>query len=200
MFVALRAVILHVNGYGGIRLPASGPILHPLRPQLPPSRPPGVTMPPMAVPKRLHDAKGLWKGKSQLNLPWLAPDKRVTESNSQLHIDTDAHDAFATIAYTWEHEGKRQEGTMLVAMAKKSKAVEIGWCDSWHQPTGVLHLTGTEAESGSLKTKGSYAAGNENWGWTIAFDFDGDQLKLTMENVTPAGEAEWAVKAVYKKD
>ena len=154
----------------------------------------------MAVPKQIHDAKGSWKGKSLLNLPWLAPDKRVTESTSHLHIEADSHDKFATITYSWEYEGKRQEGTMIVCMAGKTKVVEIGWVDSWHQNSSVLHLVGSETETGAVKTKGSYSAGKETWGWTIAFSKAGDEMHLTMENVTPAGEAEWAVRAVYKKD
>ncbi len=154
----------------------------------------------MAVPKGIHDGKGLWKGKSQLNLPWLPPEKRVSESMSQLHIDTDTHNSFATITYNWEYEGKRQEGTMLVSMASKSKAVEIGWVDSWHQSSAVLHLVGTEAESGSVKTKGSYTVGKETGGWTIGFDFVGDELRLTMENITSRGDAEWAVRGFYKRE
>ena len=154
----------------------------------------------MAVPKRIHDAKGLWKGKSQLNLPWLAPDKRVTESISQLHIDCDSHNSFATVTYTWEYQGKRQEGTMIISMAEKTKVVEIGWVDSWHESSAVLHLIGNEAENGSIKTKGSYSTGKEPWGWTIGFDFSVDQFTLTMENVPPGAAPQWAVKAVYKRD
>ena len=154
----------------------------------------------MAVPKKIQEAKGLWKGKSQLNLPWLAPEKRVTESVSQLHIDCDSHNSFATITYTWSYEGKKQEGTMLISMAAKTKAVEIGWVDSWHESSAVLHLAGTESDSGSIKTKGSYSAGKETWGWTIALDHTADQLTLTMENVPPTGDPQWAVKAIYKKD
>lgn len=154
----------------------------------------------MAVPKRIQEAKGLWRGKSQLNQPWLAPEKRISESTSHLHIDTDAHNAFATVTYTWEYEGKRHEGTMLICMAKKTMAVEIGWVDSWHQSTGVLHLTGTESEARPVKTKGLYSAGKETWGWTIALDLKDEHLILTMENVTPAGEAEWAVRATYKRE
>ncbi|RYG69893.1 DUF1579 domain-containing protein [bacterium] len=159
----------------------------------------------MAVPKRLHEAVGQWNGKSQLHLPFLPPEKRVTESASRLHIETGAHDAFATITYTWETEGERQEGTMLVCMAPesetgKTKAVQIGWVDSWHQNSAVMHLVGHESETGAVKAKGAFTAGGETWGWTIAFDLTGDELALTMENLTPSGEAEWAVRATYRRD
>ncbi len=154
----------------------------------------------MAIPKHIHDAKGSWKGKSQLNLPWLEPAKRVTESTSLFHVDIDSHNTFATITYNWEYEGKRQEGTMVLSMANKTKIVEIGWSDSWHMSSGVLHTTGTEDAAGSVKTKGSYAAGKETWGWTINFDMTGKELVMTMDNVHPDGQVDWAVKAVYRRD
>lgn len=154
----------------------------------------------MAAPKSIHEAKGLWKGKSSLNLPFLPPGKQVSESQSSLHIGTDEHNTFATITYNWHYEGKRQEGTILLAASEHGKAVELAWVDSWHQSSAVLHLVGEVSDSGHIKAKGSYPAGKEVWGWTIAFHHDGDELAVEMENVTPSGEAVWAVKATYTKD
>ena len=155
---------------------------------------------PMAVPKLIRDAKGLWNGKSLLNLPFLPQDKQVSESQSTLHIDTDGHDAFATIAYTWAYEGKRQEGTILLCASEHGNTVQLGWVDSWHQNTSVMHLNGEVAKSGLLKAKGTYVAGKEAWGWTIAFRREEDGLNLEMENVKPTGEAVWAVRTVYGRE
>jgi hypothetical protein len=153
----------------------------------------------MAIPKTIKDAKGSWFGSSKLNQSWLPPEKRIAESASFLHVDTDEHDAFATITYTWHYEGKRHEGTILICTAGKSKAVQIGWVDSWHQNTAVMHLVGSESPDGSFKTKGTYAAGKEVGGWTIEFKLAGEQLTMKMENLTPKDEAEWAVEAVYSQ-
>ena len=147
----------------------------------------------------IHEAKGRWRGASQPHLSLLPPGKQITTSDSELHVDTDAHDAYATITYHWEYEGKRQEGAMLVYKADKSNAVEMGWADSWHQSSGVMHLAGQVAADGSLKVSGPYSAGKETWGWTISFHHQDDQFTLEMENITPAGEAEWAVRATYKR-
>ncbi len=153
----------------------------------------------MAIPKSILDANGSWFGSSKLNQSWLPPEKRIAESASFLHVDTDEHHAFSTITYTWQYEGKRQEGSILVCMDGKSKVAQLGWSDSWHQNTAVMHLVGTEAADGSVKTKGTYAAGKEVWGWTIEFKLTSDKLTMKMENLTPQGEAEWAVEAVYKR-
>lgn len=152
----------------------------------------------MSIPRCILQAKGSWFGTSKLNLPWLAPEKRVTESGSFLHVETDAHDAFATVTYTWEHEGKRHEGTMVIAMNRESKEVQVGWADSWHQSTGIMHTVGLESDEKSFKTKGTYAADKEVWGWTIDIAVSGDTLVLKMDNVPPQG-GEWAVEAIYRR-
>ena len=153
----------------------------------------------MAIPKTLQNWAGSWAGKSKLNLPWLDEDKRISTSTSKLHVDTDDNHAFATLTYTWEHEGKKQEGTLLVAGHSKSPEIEVAWVDSWHQNTGILHCTGTVGEGDHIKVRGSYKAGTEVWGWTIALKPEGEHIRLVMENVTPAGEAEWAVDALYTR-
>lgn len=153
----------------------------------------------MAVPKSIQSAVGQWKGKSKLNLPYLPPEKRVTESDSSLHIETDAKGTYATITYDWHHDGKRQEGTIIVVRKVKSNPVEMAWVDSWHQSEGILYLKGQDSDSGSVKTKGDWAAGEETWGWTIEFLSTKDRLTLKMEVLQPNGDATWAVEGIYTK-
>lgn len=152
----------------------------------------------MAVPESIHKAVGLWRGKSRLHLPFLPPEKQVTESDSVLHIETDAAVKFATITYDWRYEGTREEGTILLAAHERS--VQLGWVDSWHQNEAVMHLKGEESGTGSMKVRGEFGAGGEVWGWTIELVPTADRLTLRMENVSPAGEAVWAVDAVYTRE
>lgn len=154
----------------------------------------------MAVPRSIHDAKGLWHGKSLLNLSFMPPGKQVTESSSRLHIETDEHNTYATITYDWHHDGKRQEGTIILCKSGDSESVQIGWVDSWHQNTSVMHLVGEESANGSVATKGTYMAEKEAWGWTVSLQLEGEHLSLIMENITPDGKAEWAVRGLYKRD
>ena len=148
--------------------------------------------------KASSEAKGLWKGESRLNLSHLPPELALSTSLSELRIDAD--EAFATIAYTWEHDGQAQRGSMALAMDAESKAVEIGWVDSFHMSASVMHLVGLETDTGAVETKGIFAAGEETWGWTIAFALTGDELTLTMNVIPPGEDAEWAVRATYKRD
>ena len=153
----------------------------------------------MAVPTLINRAKGLWRGKSLLNLPFMPPGEQITESDSTLRVETDANDTYATVTYDWMYEGKRETGTILICQAKESSAVEFGWVDSWHQSGAVMHLVGEVAENGTVEAKGTYPAGEEVWGWTIAFSLSGNEFTMDMVNVAPKG-SEWAVKASYQPD
>lgn len=153
----------------------------------------------MSVPKTILEAKGSWFGTSKLHLSWMPKDKQVTESGSFFHVETDGRDKYATLTYSWHYEDRREEGTMIVAMDAKSKKVEIGWCDSWHQSTGVMFLTGEVTSDTSFKTKGNWTAEGEVWGWTIELILINDQLKMKMEVITAKGEVDWAVDAVYAR-
>jgi hypothetical protein len=152
----------------------------------------------MAVPKQLAEAVGSWRGKSELHRSWLSPDKQVSGSDSHFHIQADTRHKFLKIEYAWSVDGKAQEGEMILCQAAKGDAVEIGWADSWHQSGAVMHLVGTTTANG-VQTKGSFDAGGEKWGWTIDLTLEGDRLLMTMNNVTPQGEATWAVKADYRR-
>lgn len=153
----------------------------------------------MAVPKSLLNAKGNWGGSSQLNQPWLPEDQQLSQSESTLTITTDANEAFATLNYTWQHEGKEHFGSMLVSQASESSAVEIAWVDSWHQSEAVLHLKGEVDNEGKVKGKGVYMTEPETWAWTISLELNESHFHVEMENVLPSGEAQWAVRGVYSK-
>lgn len=153
----------------------------------------------MAAPELTKELAGNWAGKSKLHMSWLPPEQRVQESDSKLSLKINDQGAFASLTYDWSFEGDRQEGTILFAAENEGTGVQLAWVDSWHQSGGIMHLTGNIESSGDLKAAGSYSGGDELWGWTISFTSQDGQLKLTMENVTPAGEAEWAVEGIYSR-
>lgn len=152
----------------------------------------------MAVPKQILSSVGLWQGSYKLNQSWLPEGKRVSESFSQLHIDLDQRHSFATITYRWTYKDKPQDGVIILCGDEKSQAYEVGWVDSWHESSAVLHLSGRISPSG-IKTTGSYHAGDQTWGWTADLSFENDELHLEMDNVPPKGEPIWAVRATYKR-
>ena len=152
----------------------------------------------MSVPKTLLQAGGVWRGVSRLNLAWPPGEERVLECASELHVELSPGDAFATLDYRWTYEGEPQSGAILVSGAEDGP-VEFAWTDSWHLSAAVMHLTGVPAPDGSVKARGSYAAGDEVCDWTIALHADEGRLSLKMEYIAPAGDAEWAVEALYTR-
>jgi len=151
----------------------------------------------MSLPTFVTQAQGSWTGTMQLHQSWLPKDKQVSESVSKLHIDLHGKPDFATLTYRWSYDGKEHEGVMIICCSSKEN--QIAWVDTWHENSAILHTKG-DAEKGDLiKTKGSYSAGKQVWGWTIDLKLDHDVLEISMDNVTPEGKADWAVKATYKR-
>ena len=153
----------------------------------------------MAVPKLTVEARGLWKGESLLNLAYLPEDERVTASASELLVETDNQETFATLSYTWSHEGNPHQGKILISQSDKANTVELAWVDSWHQSASIMNLAGEVSDPGDFKAKGSFPAGDETWYWTIALTFQGAKLFLEMECISAAGEVDWAVRGTYER-
>lgn len=154
----------------------------------------------MATNSLLIKSVGQWEGESTLHLSWLEDEsKRIQPGPSGMHVEVDAHQAFATITYWWTYEGKRQEGVMVIAGGAKSKKVSIGWTDSWHSTSDVMHFKGTW-EDDRVEALGEYSVGDSPpWGWRIVLEREGENLIMRMDNIEPGGKPEWAVKATYHK-
>lgn len=153
----------------------------------------------MAIPKTIRDAHGTWTGNSKLHLSWVEPPKNVQESYSNLSISLDPLGSFALIDYDWAYNGEMQHGQMIVAGNAENQEITAGWSDSWHQNSAVMALAGV-GMSGKVELKGEYAVeGHPNWGWSIEFELEGESLTVRMFNVTPEGEAEWAVEGLYSR-
>lgn len=145
----------------------------------------------MQTPALLAAAQGEWVGPSRLNLSWL-PDPIFT-CESRLSIGIQGH--FATLHYLWEQDGKPESGFLVVTEGEQAVG---GWTDSWHQPT-VMSLRGTGGNP--IDFKGEYAVeGHPNWGWRITLASPSpDTFELRMFNISPQGEEEWAVEAIYQR-
>ena len=157
----------------------------------------------MAIPKLLRDSTGMWKGPSKLHQEWEKEvSKQVVTSNSSLHIEHDSHATFATLTYTWEYNGKKQEGTLLICGDKAGDHVSGGWSDSWHQNTAVMQLVGTGKNGNPVNLVGSYEVpGSKPWGWRLTITLVQNEIVLKMFNIDPDGKNEsWAVEAHYRKD
>ncbi|MDF2515253.1 MAG: hypothetical protein K0R59_549 [Sphingobacterium sp.] len=72
---------------------------------------------------------GDWRGNHRLILSWL-PDPDFN-SDSNLVIKAVANNKFLMLTYNWHHDGRPQEGMLLIGNNNKAAEVTASWVDSW---------------------------------------------------------------------
>lgn len=104
------------------------------------------------------------------------------------------------IAYSWEYEGKPQEGLLVIDGDPAKGRAEAAWTDSWHMANALMDCRGEARPDGSLNVMGHYGVeGHPDWGWRTEIVPKGDSFKYLMFNVSPEGEEEWAVETEFKR-
>ena len=152
----------------------------------------------MAVHEKLAELAGEWKGTNRLNLSW-TPDP-IKESASEATVAIRAGHSCIDIAYTWEYEGKLQDGFIVIDGDLNSNAVKAAWTDSWHSANVLMDCDGLVDGNGSVNLKGNYKVeGHPDWGWRTEIVPNGDAFKYLMFNVSPEGHEEWAVEMEFKR-
>jgi hypothetical protein len=152
----------------------------------------------MSVHEKLAVLTGKWTGKNRLNLSW-EPDP-IKESDSTADVTTRAGDTCIEIAYTWQFEGKQQDGFIVLAEDANSDKSNAVWTDSWHSANVLMNCSGNVSERGVANLKGYYKVeGHPDWGWRTEIVPNGDKFKYLMFNVTPEGHEEWAVEMEFTR-
>jgi hypothetical protein len=154
----------------------------------------------MSVPRILEKLVGEWSGKNLLHLSWM-PEQTPFESDSEASVALTANGRFLKIEYDWNHDGKPQEGLILLGNEKETNSVKAFWIDSWHLSDKFMVSEGFQDENGAISVKGFYTVPDHpDWGWrTIIEPADDSSFKMTMYNVTPDGAEDLAVEAFYKR-
>jgi hypothetical protein len=152
----------------------------------------------MSIPAMARELVGQWEGSSLL---WLSPEAPPRRCGTTASVSFVAQGRFVTVAYTWEYEGKPQEGLLLLGMDKQERALEAIWIDSWHMADKMLVCRGDADGSGEISVLGSYAAPpGPDWGWRIALRSGAaGEFQIRMYNISPGGEEEPAVEASYTR-
>ena len=155
----------------------------------------------MANPTWINDAIGEWSGLTNLHLSWLPEDQKITESSSSLVLKSGCESSFITLNYDWMYEGKTEQGVLIACRKNSGDEATGGWTDSWHMSGAVMSLVGTGSDSKPLKLSGEYAVeGHPNWGWRLELSLTPNgQLSFKMFNISPEGDEEWAVDAIYDR-
>jgi len=142
---------------------------------------------------------GNWSGASTLFTTWLTTKEHKSEST--MIVAPAAKGKFLTFTYTWSHEGKEQEGMLLVGNQNEKHEATAAWVDSWHMSGGVWQSKGAIDDDGVIRLIGSYEAPpGPDWDWRIEINSsDGQALHFRMFNISPDGVEEQAVSAEYQQ-
>ncbi len=152
----------------------------------------------MSVHKKLGSLAGEWKGTNELHTPWMP--EPLHRSDSTMKVSEQIRGQFLSFEYTWSHEGKPQEGIIIVGWDGQKNVVKAVWTDSWHMSHNLMNCEGSIGGDGTLSMKGYYAVeGHPDWGWRTDIIPGGDTFKLVMYNVTPEGEEALAVETKYTR-
>ncbi len=139
---------------------------------------------------------GQWTGSNTLQDPNTG---KPEESPSTVTVTPVLGGRFIRVDYTCGHQGKPQEGSLLVGFDPKSGEVSGHWIDTWHMGRKVLACVGT-AGDGMLSVRGSYPAPpGPDWGWRIEIAPGADDLRITHTNIDAEGTEDLAVEGVYSR-
>ena len=146
----------------------------------------------------LIQLQGNWRGRNKL---WLNPDDPHTESQSTASITPVVLGKFLRFDYTWAYQDNPQEGVILFGYEAEENLVTAIWADSWHMGDQFMICHGTLRDNGAVDVSGSYAAApGPDWGWRTLVKARNEILfSLLMYNITPQGEEQLAVEAVYHR-
>lgn len=148
--------------------------------------------------EQLRDLAGEWSGTKKL---WMMPDAPPAECSSTAIVAPEACGKFMAVRYTWEGDGNQRAGVIMVRMAVSPADADLVWFDSWHQGKAFLVCPAVPDDESLIAVQGSYPAPpGPDWGWRIALCSQGpDDFRIVMHNITPDGQQDLAVLAIYTR-
>jgi hypothetical protein len=136
---------------------------------------------------------GLWTGPTQL---WLEPSGPPEVTSTLLHAEPVLGGRWLRVSYQGVTFGKPHAGEMLLGFHKDAREVELAWIDSAHTGSAIMLSKGKLARPGIIDVLGSYAAGEQRWGWrTILSCPSPGELVIQSFNISPQGEEERAMES-----
>jgi hypothetical protein len=146
---------------------------------------------------RLTGLAGPWQATYQLR----GDPSFAGDSPSSAVITPTVGGRFARIDYAWSDRGKPQEGALVVGFEPGPGRVSVMWLDTWHNSNRMMICSGTATPDGGIDVVGTYPTGegSPDWGWRTRLDVAADTWTMTMFNVSPEGQEDLAVRAVYRR-
>jgi len=165
-------------------------VVRPQRPQWSPAF-------PKATPQHQHLQRmcGHYSGEVKT---WLDPTADPEVSRGELHVSQVFGGRWLRLEQAGEVMGTKHAGEMLLGFHVDAAQYELCWIDSFHTGSSMLNSVGGLREDGRISVLGSYAAGEERWGWRTEFERD-DGLIVRAFNIFPSGEEVPAIEARWTR-
>jgi hypothetical protein len=145
------------------------------------------TAPFAGSPQHQHLAGlvGCFRGPTQL---WLEPGTPPEESITELSAALLLGGRWLRMDYRGVAFGKPHAGQMLLGFHFDAGSHELAWVDSSHTGSAIMLSVGRAEAPGVVDVLGSYAAGEQRWGWRTQLELGSpDELVWRAFNIAPDG-------------
>lgn len=139
---------------------------------------------------------GLWEGPTTT---WFDPSTPPDHNHTQACFEAVLGGRFLRLQYSGTVIGKPHAGEMLFAYEIDEKRYSLAWIDSFHTGTMLMISVGNITADGAISVLGSYAAGDQRWGWRTVLHPNPDNLILEAFNVMPDGTEYPAIKTCFAR-
>jgi hypothetical protein len=166
-----------------------------VRPQRPRAAPPFPDMTPQHA--LLQGLSGHYTGRTST---WLDPPNPPDVADGELHAGPLAGGRWLRLEQLGSVAGTPHSGEMLLGYDGGAKQFELCWVDSFHTAGAMILSRGSPRDDGVIAVTGSYAAGEERWGWrTELFLRPNGDLESRAINITPAGQESPALETLWTR-
>jgi hypothetical protein len=142
--------------------------------------------------ERLADLIGTWEGPVKT---WFDPDSPVKEARYKATFRAVAEGHAIVQEYESSLDGEPFAGFALFAYDDTRKKLVVDWVDSFHS-AAPMHSEGDVRRESLVDVLGSYAAGDQTWGWrTVLQLVSPDDLVYRAYNIFPDGQEYLGVEA-----
>ncbi|MCW2927812.1 MAG: hypothetical protein JWM86_1780 [Thermoleophilia bacterium] len=148
----------------------------------------------MTTDELFTNAVGEWEGDYRL---WLRGGEQPdAESATRATVTSELHGGTLLLRYDWRYEARGQAGLAIITRTGDG-GIEMGWSDTFHSATGVMH---NDAVGTAATVYATYGPADAPWGWRTEFKMpSADELVIRAYNIPHGRPEAIATEASYRR-
>ena len=152
-----------------------------------------IAFQPTPAHERLHELVGRFAGETKT---WLDADKPPELSKCEWRVEKVGGGRWVRAETHGMTMGQPHQGEITLGFANGH--YEMAWVDSFHTADAIMRLSGPATSDAIISVTGSYAAGDERWGWRSEFHL-GNELTVRAINISPSGQETPAIETTLTR-